>query len=391
MTVQFSSYLTKREYSWETFKQFLLKRRAPLQYEENNDMYFIWFYDGPEVFYCEIWKSNTPEDILQRWNIDETQNSANKLEFETYYIPIANESISKTDPDKRPIVVTEPRVGDETIYTTHNFCDKVTWFADSQRVVNKVLTSSDGYRWDTGDTYIVDMISGRVQDDDGLVEEQQLLNPGDPHSYQVIITVDDEEKVMREPLEMAGGDYEVFWEDGYIKSFEDWTGKTVVASYSYATTSTFILEPLPGRDLNIEAAEADFSEDVIMNDGIEYSVYGYSDVFAPQLGLPSGTRIPLSTVKYKRLSQILNEAIGSYPIVTVYGSESETRNLSSAEYRRNQRGLKSFVQSIPFRYGTVRNLKSSYGLQLRVKLTHDREFSGSLASLTFYCTSVLAE
>jgi hypothetical protein len=45
------------------------------------------------------------------------------------------------------------------------------------------------------------------------------------------------------------------------------------------------------------------------------------------------------------------------------------------------------MQSIPFRYGTVRTLKSSLGIELRVKLTHDIEFEGDVATCTFYCTS----
>lgn len=388
MTVNFSTQYTKRTYAWTQFKQFLALRKAALQSEDFGSYYTLWFYDGPEVFTCDIWKDPTPDDILTQFGIDQTQADADKAEFEAAYLPLANQSINKLDDNHRPLTVPEPRVGDETIYTTHNFCDKSTWFADSIRETDKVLTSNDGFKWESGDLFWVDMISGRVQDDDGLVDEQKTLNPGNPHGYQVIVTVDGVEKTMREPLETTGGDYEVFWEDGYVKSFEDWTGQTVLASYSHATSSTFILEPLPGRDLNIEAAEADFSEDVIMNDAIEYSVYGYAAVFAPQLGLPEGTRIPLSTVKYKRLSQILNEAIGSYPVVGVYGSAIETRNLPQIEYRRQQRGLKSFVQSIPFRYATVRGLKSLYGIQLRVKLTHDRAFDGSLATLTFYCTSV---
>lgn len=387
--ITFSSQYTKRVYTWSIFKQYLAARRASLQMEEFNDRYLVWFYDGPEVFVCDIWKGAVPEDILTEFGIDQTQADIDLAEFEAGVKPFANQAIDKLDESQRPVTVPEPRVGDETIYTTHNFCDKVTWFSDSIRVVDKTLTSSNGFKWESGDLYWVDMISGRVQDDDGLVDEQKILNPGDPHGYSVIIKVDGEEKTMREYLETSGGDYEVFWEDGYIMSFEDWTGKEVLATYSMVAGSTFILQPMPGRSLSIEAAEADFSEDCIMTDGIEYSVYGYAAIFAPQLGLPEGTKIPLTTQKYKRLSQILNEAIGSYPVIRVYGSSEQDRSEPNYEFRKKSRGLKSFVQSIPFRYATVRTLRSSLGLELRVKLTHDREFIGSLATLTFYCTSVV--
>lgn len=283
--------------------------------------------------------------------------------------------------------VSEPRTGTETIYTSHNYCDKVSWFGESTRVNDKTLTSNDGHLWETGDTYIVDMISGRVQDDDGLADEQRMLEPGDPHGYQVVVTVDGQVKQMREPFTTSGGDYEVFWEEGQINSFSDWTGKTVTASYSKANGSTFVLKPLPGYILRIEAAEADFSLDVEMNDSIEYSIWGYAAVFAPQLGLPGGTKIPLKTGKYKKLGQIVNEAIGTYPICEVYGSKESDRSLSKKEFNRVSRGTKSLYQSIPFRYATTRDLKSSYGLELRTRLVNNVEFGGQLATLTFYCTS----
>lgn len=377
MPFETQKFNTFRHETWENFKKFIDGTIAALsyQFEDIGAYYVINTEEYGGVCHC----INLLKD-----------DGANQLDFESSFkdSPFRKPaSLPPTDPDKRPIFVQEPRIGSETIYTTHNFCDKTTWFGESIRVNDKVLTSSDGFKWESGDMW-VDMISGRVQDDDGLVEEQKIFNPEDPHGYQVIVKVDGVEKTAREPFELSGGDYEIFFHDGYIISSEDWTNKVVTASYSKVDGSTFILRPLPGKVLNIEAAEADFSLDVIMSDSIEYSVYGYAAIFAPQLGLPEGTKIPLGGSKYKRLSQILNEAIGSYPVISVYGSSEEHRELEKNEFRRTSRGSKSFVQSIPFRYATVRSLQSSLGLELRVKLSHDREFDGSLASLTFYSVSV---
>jgi len=316
--------------------------------------------------------------------------SFNKLtdeasDFESSYKN--NISIQKLDNESRTIVVSEPRSGSETILTTHNFCDKVTWFTTSERINDEVLTTSDGYVWNSANQFWVDMISGRVQDDDGWVEQQKELNAEDPHGYQVVVKVDGYEKVMREPFLTSGGDYDVYWDDGYVVSFEDWSGKAVIVSYSKAVDSTFILQPLPGTQLRIEAAEADFTQDVKMYDAIEYNVYGYAAVFAPQLGLPPGTKIPLNRTVYKRLSQIFNEAIGAYPLIEVLGSDKQHAAMSNKDRRKISRGMTSYLQSIPFRYGTVRLLQSSYGIELRIKLSHDTPFEGDLATCTFYCTS----
>lgn len=294
------------------------------------------------------------------------------------------------DPNGIPLSVSEPRKGDEVIYATHNLCDKTTWFGDSVRVVDEVLTDSgDGYTFTSLNTFWIDMISGRVLNDDDVADEQRLLNPEDPHGYQVIIKINGVEAIMRTPFLDSGGDYEVYWDDGYVKFFEDQSGNTITASYSYATTSTYYVRPLPGKVLYIEAAEADFSYDIVQKDTIEYSVWGYVDAFAPQLiplGVPSGTKIKLKKSQYKRYTQIVKEAIGSYPVIDANAASSEHLLLNLKEFRRVSRGAKTKTQAVPFRYATTRDLYSSAGLELRVKLVNDTPFDGEFVSLTLYCT-----
>jgi len=302
--------------------------------------------------------------------------------------------IQPKDPNGIPLIISEPRSGSEAIYATHNFCDKTTWFGDSVRVNDEVLTDSgDGYVFTSIHINWIDMRTGRVLDDDGLVEEQQLLNPGDPHGYQVIVKSDSVLKTPHDIFETSGQDYEIFYDDGYVKFAQSQSGKTVTASYSYENGSTFYVKPLPGKTLAIEAAEADFSDDIGQNDTIEYSVWGLVDVFAPQYlqsnggPYPSGTKIPLKTGRYKRYTQVLREAIGAFPVLNSNGALDEHKNLSMKEFRRQSRGGLRSMQSVPFRYATVRALYSDYGMELRVKLLHDREFYGEISTITFYCTS----
>ncbi len=468
MTIEFSNSLTKRQYVWSEFKAYLNTRHGTLQYEDLSDYYMLWFYDGPEVFLCNIWKVNIPDDILLQWNITQQQNDNGKLDFENNYKNNSNKFIIKINDEGQQIVVNEPRSGSELIYATHNFCDPVSWFADSERSENETLTDvGDGYSFSSSHLNWIDMISGRVLDDDGLVDEQQTFNPEDPHGYKVTIQVDGYDKVMRVPFEQDGGDYEVYWDDGYVKFFESQAGKVVTASYSYANGSTFYIKPAPGKVIKIEAAEADFSSGLIQNDTIEYSIWGYVDTFAPQymykrltgyatftnndtsvIGTgtefttevtpgqyirledagpesymvvgaiisdteiilaapyagpsgtltvacaneytgvyPSLTKIPLKTGFYKRYTQILREAIGAYPTLSPNAANPEHYNLSIKEFRRISRGSRTETQSTPFRYATVRELKSSQGLELRVRLLHNRAFDGESATITFYCTS----
>jgi hypothetical protein len=298
------------------------------------------------------------------------------------------------DNDGIPLVVSEPRSGSEAIYATHNFCDKTTWFGDSVRINDEVLTDSgDGYVFTSEHINWIDMRTGRILDDDGLVEEQKLLNPGDAHGYQVIVKSDGYLKTPHDIFESSGQDYEIFYDDGYVKFEQSQSGKTITASYSYENGSTFYVKPLSGKTLIIEAAEADFSDDIGQKDTIEYSIWGLVDVFAPQYlqsnggPYPSGTKIPLKTGYYKRYTQILREAIGAYPALSANGALNEHKNLDIKEFRRKSRGVLRAMQSVPFRYATVRSLFSDYGMELRVRLLNNKVFEGDTSTITFYCTS----
>lgn len=319
----------------------------------------------------------SPDDAIVLGNI------ANKVPF-----------VTPKDPNGIALTIAEPRTGLEVVYATHNFCDRTSWFGDSARSSDEVLTDSgDGYTFTSAHINWVDMVSGRVLDDDGHVQEQKDLNPSDPHGYSIIVKVDGYDKTAREPFELSGGDYEIFYDDGYVKFFESQAGKTVTASYSYENGSTFYVRPLPGKILSIEAAEADFSSNIVQKDTIEYSVWGYVDVFAPQYLIanggpyPSGTKIPVKTGLYKRYTQILREAIGAYPTLPANGASPEEMALDYKTFRRISRGSKDDTQSTPFRYATTRDLRHSYGMELRVKLIHDRSFDGESCTLTFYATS----
>lgn len=280
--------------------------------------------------------------------------------------------------DGVPVVSRIPRTGSEWILATHNFCDPCSWFGDSVRVSEETLSTSDlGYTYASDHENWIDMISGRVLNDDVWVQFQQLLNPSDPHGYGVIVTVNGTVKTMREPLETSGGDYEVLWDDGKIVFFSSQLGKTVKASYSYATTPTFYLYPLPGKVLIIEDAEADISSDAIMADGVTYGIWRG----------PPGEKTCAAALSYKRAGQIPTEARGNYSALSAMGATAGELLISDIkEFRRKSRGIKYGRQALPFQYSTARHLYSSNGDELRVFTNHGRALGGEHVTMTFYCT-----
>jgi hypothetical protein len=289
--------------------------------------------------------------------------------------------------DGTAVVATAPRTGTSMVRATHNFCDRCTWYGDSVRVSDKQMTDSgDGLTWTSGDEFWIDMVSGRVHADDTVADEQRAREPLDPHGYQVVVKVDGQEVTAREPLESSGGDYEVVWEEGKVVFFVSQSGKTVTASYSKAAGSTFYLRPASGEVLSIEAGEADFSDDLVWKDGYEYGVWALADVVAPGQ-FPPGTMIPVATSKYKRVTAIIMESIGSYPQIQAVGATSQERQLALAEFRRKSRGMRGNYQSVPLWFGVATELRSSWGMELRVRTIHDRPHEGEANTITFYSST----
>lgn len=360
---------------WTEWKALWAAKNFAPQYSEDNMFYVLWGYDGPEAYTCTISKQTVPDMWLNTGLYTQNQNDADKVEFLALASEF-NKPIVPLDANKRPVVISSPRAGSEVIYTTHNFCDPCTWYGDSERVTDEVLVDSgDGLTFMSANDYWIDMVSGRIQDDDGIADEQRAVSGGGQHGYQVVITIDGITKTMREPFESTGGDFTIDFKAGTVTFFSAVNSSYIVrARYSYATTSTFYLKPQAGKRLQVEAAIADISHDITMSDGLEYKVY-------------AGVTC-VSTTKYKRVSNILQESYGAHVVVPALGNGgSDMSGTNIDTFRTSNRGTKTQLQSIQFRYATIRDLNSALGLELRVKTSHDRPLGGETATVTFYCTS----
>ena len=278
----------------------------------------------------------------------------------------------KVQSDGVPLVVAAARLGSEVIYSTHNFCDPTTWYSESVRVTEETLSDSgDGLTWNSAQPNWVDMTHGKVMDEDAIALENEPT-----HLYAVVVTVDAVEQTQRVPYAASGGDYDVDYVTGAVTFYASQAGKVVKASYSYESGSTWIMRPSMGKQLKIEQAEAQFSENVVMNDTIRFGAWGVADVFAPELvptPLASGTLIELQVTRYVRLDQIVDEALGSYPLIPAMGGGA--RGNAQARY------------GFPFRYGAVRVLDSAALMELRVGLESGAVYGGERATATFYCSS----
>lgn len=268
--------------------------------------------------------------------------------------------LQPSNEDRVPLASMEPRTGTELIACTHNFCDPTTWFATSVRVEDEALTDSgDGVVWNGTHPNWIDLIHGKMYDEDSTASSVE-------HGYQVVISVDGVAMTARAPFAMTGGDYEVDYHTGAVTFAESQAGKTVTASYSYSTDSTWILAPYPGYRIDIETVEAQFSADTILRDTIQFNIWGYNPEDLPN-------KMLYVQSAYKTMKNFVDEAQGSYPVVPPIGGNEG-------------RGTLAAIYGFPFRYGTIRKVQSSLGLELRVRLANDTPFGGEHATATFYCT-----
>jgi hypothetical protein len=327
-----------------------------------------------------------------------------------------------------PIITVDAKAVSEAIYATHNFALPCTWYSKSLREENEALEVTGGI-WSSPANNVdwIDMKHGRVFDEEGLSEDQKILEPGSPHGYELIIEVDGVLKTERAPFADSGGEYTVDYGLGQVDpQGENWNGKDVRAWYSYSGSSEWIMPPLPGKALFIEKAEIQFSGDVGYLDTIVMQALGYVDTFAPDLWdqqalvgpflggtgaalppveagspgdlfyetttpqvyyhagvswqplpagpLPGGTRIPIETTKYKTIDQIIDEAVGAFP---------EIPPISAAD----PRGISKSRHVFQFHYSARKSLYSSLGMQISIMLENETAFTGERATATFYCIS----
>lgn len=264
------------------------------------------------------------------------------------------------------------REGNETNWATHKFTDSTSWYGTSVRVTEETLADSgDGLTFESDHAPWVDMIHGKVWDEESLCTDV-------PHGYAVIVTVDDVEKTARKPFAPSGGDYVVDYVTGKVTFAASQTGKVVKASYSYVVDSIWVLRPYVGYALDVEQAELQFSQNMVMTGSIVMAYFGDADHFAPGI-FPPGTIIELGRQTYNKAHQLIDEAIGSYPVI-------------GAPLGGSLRGMTSPVYGFPFKYGTVRRLWSKWKMEVRIWLedwdgNKNVPFEGEHATGTFYCVS----
>jgi hypothetical protein len=202
------------------------------------------------------------------------------------------------------------------------------------------------------------MIHGKLFDEDAY---SQAVD----HGYAVVVTADGVTKTQRAPYATSGGDFTVDYAAGTVTFFASQSGKTVLATYSKMVNSLFTLIPDAGKRIDVEGAEVQFAKNIIFTDFIEFEAWAYNPADLPN-------KVCVEKTVYKRMTNFIDEALGCYPVIPAIGG--------------SERGTQNDIFGFPFRYGTMRSLRASQGIELRVRLKNDTPFTGEHATATFYCT-----
>jgi hypothetical protein len=353
---------------WADFKSKVASKIIVMDYVTRDDGYCVFAVDNNVSYICDLIFASISPTYPFDSSYTQSQNDLDIADF------IANFMVLCGGPSTPKLIGGRVRNSSEknnqsriTIYSP-NWCDKTTWYQSSAYVANEsVSLNVDGY-YHLAHQNIIDSYHAKITMEDSLKDSNN-------HSYRVTVNVDGYNKVEQDPHYGTGGDYIIDYVNGIVMPI-GWTpsgGDTVLITYHYATTASFTILPAAGKQLLVNMAECQFSTDIVITDTVTFQVYGYAGVFAPQLGLPFTTLIPLTKFKYKSMNDLYNDACKSYPVYPPMGGSG-------------WRGMNVSSTVLDWDYVSSTTVNSAYGMSVVVSLDHNVPFGGTYATVTFYCT-----
>jgi len=272
-------------------------------------------------------------------------------------VALADSAENPRSPSGTPLMEPQPREGSSAIVVSYNWCDPCTWYGDSVQVTDEQLSDSgNGLTWDSAHSNWIDLVHGRLYGEDRISS-----------LYRPVVKVNGVQMTERPAFANEGGDYLVDYTAGTVTFFASQAGHTVTADYSYENGSTLYVRPEAGKVLIVEDSEVQFSLDIIMNDTIMFQPWAYNPY-----DLPNKVPVAQATV-YKKIHDFIDESRGVYPVIPAIGGPV--------------RGTQHDTLNFPFLYKTIKELRSSQGVEVRVWLKDHKHMDGEFATATFYCTS----
>lgn len=234
MSITLAPNITYRTYRWSDWKIVIAaKGIVRPQYDDDETMYTIWGYDGPEVHVCQIWKGILPYTVT---GYTQEQNDADKTDFETNVKPTANQSLEPKSASGMPQI---DIINSITAPISVVFVPSVTPSGGtkvSQVVYNSISSDSDStYVIPNGVTLVIQILTGGGDfkgqgstielwyDPNGtgsgmtIIDVIHVNGTSDQHSIYASYTGNGTKKIRLRRQANGGGSREVFarWEGYY--------------------------------------------------------------------------------------------------------------------------------------------------------------------------------
>lgn len=283
-------------------------------------------------------------------------------------------------------------------FISPNWCDKTTWYENSIKVTNEILTTIDNINFNISNPQpIIDAKHWKIPDE-AIKSNIFSCHP----QVSVNDVVVNESYYVGNSL--VGQDYTINYSLGIV-TFNITLQPTDVVKMTYNKLndtdlgnpygyrqSTWSVKAPEGYRVLLNRAEVQFSSDLVMKDAIRfvpYSTVGKDPMinflmYAP-FNYPEGTEIPLSMLdpsmekRFNTMLDFVDDSDGCYYIKATPPEIRELRDLNfdMVVYKWQYQGTENM------------ELNSKLGRFMRIFLKDDKVYLGSRATATLYGTKYL--
>jgi len=299
-----------------------------------------------------------------------------------------------------------PAVSRKNLFT-HDFTDPTTWYTSAEKIVDEPMflnTEGLGTRVYDIDVTQWDREVCVIQAQNAKIFGEDTLLAPDGETYAPVLTVDGNVMTPKTIENLTDFDYEIDFSSerftgdtrprrGGRVEFRDEPpdGSEIRLTFYRATDSRFFIRPAPGKVLELDSVEIQFSTNVSVRDTMIFQPYGRFDGLSPEqqayltanvfggVTPPGDTRVPYGNpTVYKSMRDFIREANGNHPIIPPSGAPQDIIN---------SRDLRYGTLTYPWNYQSVITLESSKGMEIEIRLKNDLPYYGEFGDATFYCYS----
>ncbi len=307
----------------------------------------------------QIDASNGEIELVFFHNFLNTVNpTTNKTDFEAldeivhghlpvYYLAPSVTITENRDNSGNVKFVLEPRdSGVQWNITSHNFCDRTTWFTNAIEAQETIVVNNA----DMGLSHqnIIELNQGKI------LREEVYQN------YYKSLEIKHNDDVV--PYDILDNQAEIVLDAklGVLKNLQNRVGQTLNLTYLYATNSVWSYKPFQAK-IRLEYAEIQVSEDFELNDTLIVEAFSNNDVNQ----LIKGFRL-----EYKTMYQIIDEVKGGGERIPAIGG--------------TKRGLMNPIVIFKILFIETLTLDSEKQDQIRIRTKSNNAFNGERATITFY-------